>query len=128
MKYLNIILRIVLGLPFLIFGLNKFFGFIEMPPMSGPAGEFMGILFQSGYLQVVGMIEIVSGLFLISGFFVPLALVLIFPVNVNIILFHLLLTQGAGIGLALVLCIVNIVLMFRYLPTYRSMLSKKTSM
>lgn len=124
MKYATIFLRILLGVPFLVFGLNKFFGFIETPPMEGLPGEFMSILYVSGYLKVIGAIEIFSGLLLLTPFFTPLALVAIFPVNVNIILFHTLLTGGEEIGLGLLLTIINIVLMFAYLPNFKPLIAK----
>ncbi len=122
MKIITIILRVLLGAPFLIFGLNKFFGFIEMPPMEGEAGQFMGLLFQSGYLHVVGLVEVVCGALILVGLFTPLALVVLMPVCINILLFHLLLAGGSGIELGLILTILNVVLMVLYLPRYLPLL------
>ena len=57
-----------------------------MPP--GPAGQYMGVLFMSHYLHVVFLVEVIGGVLLLSGQFIPLGLVLLGPVLFNILLFH----------------------------------------
>ncbi len=49
MKYAVIIIRVLLGLLFAVFGSNAFLHFIPMPPMQGLPGQFIGALFGSGY-------------------------------------------------------------------------------
>lgn len=88
MKLLFVLARIALGGLMLFSGLNKFFDFAELPQYEGNAGTFLGILSQSHFLDVVGGIEILGGLLLVTGFFVPLGVVLIGPIVVNILLFH----------------------------------------
>ena len=88
MKIAVLIARILLGLIFLVFGLNGFLNFLHMPMPPGPAGQYMGVLFMSHYLHVVFVLEIVGGALLLSGQFIPLALVLLGPVLFNILLFH----------------------------------------
>ena len=76
MKKAKLIVRILLGLMVLIFGLNKFLQFMPMPPLPDAAGEFMGALVKSGYLmQAVAIVEIVTGLMLLFNRFQPLTLV-----------------------------------------------------
>ncbi|HWE86138.1 MAG TPA: DoxX family membrane protein [Terracidiphilus sp.] len=96
MKIAALIARILLGLVFLVFGLNKFYPFIpqgSLPP--GVAGQFMGALFASHYIVAVGAFEAVGGLLLLIGRYVPLALCLLAPVIVNILLTGILLTRVA---------------------------------
>jgi putative oxidoreductase len=88
MKIAVLVARILLGLMFLIFGLNGFLNFLHMPMPPGAAGQYMGVLFVSHYLAVVFLIEAIGGLLLIIGQFIPLALVLLGPVIFNILLFH----------------------------------------
>ncbi len=88
MKIAALIARILLGLMFLIFGLNKFFNFIPQPPMTGLAGEFVGALYMSHELRVIAALEVITALLLLSNFYVPLALTLLGPIVVNIFLFH----------------------------------------
>jgi putative oxidoreductase len=88
MKIAVLVARILLGLMFLVFGLNGFLNFLHMPMPPGPAGQYMGVLFMSHYLHVVFLLEIVGGALLLSGQFIPLALVLLGPVLFNILLFH----------------------------------------
>ncbi len=104
MKIAVIVARILLGLMFLIFGLNGFLNFLHMPMPPGPAGQYMGVLFVSHYLSVVFLLEVVGGALLLSGHFIPLALVLLGPVIFNILLFHTFLFP-AGFPPALVVTI-----------------------
>src|SRR5258708_29385812 len=91
--------RIGLGLVFATFGLNKVLPFLPQPPISGPPAQFFGALFATGYMiPLIAVTEIVAGLMLLSGRFVPLGLTLLAPVIVNILGFHLFLAPG---GLAL---------------------------
>jgi putative oxidoreductase len=83
-----LIARILLGLLFLVFGLNGFLHFIPMPPPSGLAGQYMGALFVSHYLVVVFLLQVVGGALLLANRYVPLGLLLLGPVLVNILLFH----------------------------------------
>ena len=88
MRIASLIARYLLGLIFLIFGLNGFFHFIPMPPPTGTAGQYMGALFVSKFLIVVFLLELIPAILLLVNRYVPLALVLLGPVIVNIFLFH----------------------------------------
>lgn len=98
--------RILLGLVFFVFGLNGFLQFIPQPPLPEPAGAFMGALAATGYMfPLIKGTEIVAGLLLLSGRFVPLALVLLAPVIVNIVLFHVVLAPGSMIMVVLLVAL-----------------------
>jgi putative oxidoreductase len=100
MKIATLIARILLGLLFLVFGLNGFLHFIPMAPPAGLAGQYMGALFLSHYLVVVFLLQTIGGALLLANRFVPLALVLLGPVLVNILLFHALMApEGLPIAL-----------------------------
>ncbi len=88
MKVASLIARYLLGLIFLIFGANGFLHFIPMPPPAGVAGQFMGALFVSHMLVAIFLVQLLGGILLLVGRYVPLALVLLGPVIVNIVLFH----------------------------------------
>ena len=88
MKIAVLVARILLGLTFLVFGLNGFLNFLHMPMPPGPAGQYMGVLFMSHYLHAVCLVEVIGGVLLLSGQFIPLGLILLGPVLVNILLFH----------------------------------------
>jgi putative oxidoreductase len=108
MKIVITIARLLLGLIFLVFGLNGFLNFIPMPPPSGLAGQYLGALFVSHYLHFIFPIEIVGGVLLLVNRFVALALILLGPIVVNIILFHSLMAP-AGLPLALLTTVLWIV-------------------
>lgn len=105
MKIVILIARLLLGLIFVVLGLNGFLNFLSMGPMpTGLAGQFMGALFQSHYYFVIAALQILGGALLLVNRFVPLALVLLGPIIVNILLYHLFLNL-AGIPLAIAVTI-----------------------
>jgi putative oxidoreductase len=100
MKIATLIARILLGLLFLVFGLNGFLHFIPMAPPAGLAGQYMGALFLSHYLVAVFLLQTIGGALLLANRFVPLALILLGPVLVNILLFHALMApEGLPVAL-----------------------------
>ena len=112
MKIATLIARMLLGLIFLVFGLNGFLHFIPMPPPSGTAGQFFGALFAAHvYLPVIFLLQVVGGVLLLWGRYVPLALTLLAPVIVNIFLFHLGLAPE-GLPLAVVVVVLWLVVFF----------------
>lgn len=100
MKYAILIIRILLGLVFVVFGANIILHFLPMQPMSGNAGLFMAAIGGTGYMKVVGLIEIIGGLLLLVGRFIPLGLTLLGPVVANVLLFHMFLAPS-GLPIAL---------------------------
>jgi putative oxidoreductase len=99
MKIITHISRFLLGLIFLVFGLNGFLHFIPMPLPSGVAGQFLGAIFVSKYLLAVSGLQVISGALLLINRYLPLALTILGPIIVNILLFHGLMNP-AGLGLA----------------------------
>ena len=118
MKITSVIARFLLGLIFLVFGLNGFFQFIPMPPLTGVAGQFMGALFVSHFLVVIFSIQLIGGILLLVNRFVPLALAFLAPIIVNVLLFHILMAPS-GLPLAIVVAVLW-VLVF---PSVRSAFS-----
>jgi uncharacterized membrane protein YphA (DoxX/SURF4 family) len=105
MKIVTLIARLLLGLTFVVFGLNGFLNFINMGPMpSGLAGQFIGALVLSHYFWIVAALQIAGGALLLVNRFVPLGLVLLGPVIVNIVLYHVFLNpSGAGLAVFVVI-------------------------
>jgi uncharacterized membrane protein YphA (DoxX/SURF4 family) len=98
MKIVTMIARILMGLIFVVFGLNGFLNFIPTGPMpTGVAGQFLGALAQSHYFWVVAAVQIVGGILLLANRYVPLALVILGPILVNILSFHVFMNPS-GIG------------------------------
>lgn len=114
--------RVLLGLPFVLFGLNYFIPFMPPPPPPPEAAmPFIGGLMASGYIMpIVKSIEIVSGLALISNRFVPLALTLLAPIIVNIVAFHFILAPSYG--LPTVILALELYLAYSYRAAFLPML------
>jgi len=109
MKGVRLAARFLLGLIFLIFGLNGFLHFIKAPPMSGPPAEFFGGLAATGYMMPLIFTAQVAGAILVLAGMVPLGLLVLAPVIVNIVLFHLFLAPE-GIVMAIVVAILELYL------------------
>jgi putative oxidoreductase len=103
MKIVTLIARMLLGLIFVVFGLNGFLNFLSMGPLpTGLAGQFLGALALSHYFWVVAALQIAGGALLLANRFVPLALMLIGPVIVNIICFHVFMNPSGALPAAIV--------------------------
>jgi uncharacterized membrane protein YphA (DoxX/SURF4 family) len=103
LKIVTLIARILLGLISVVFGLNGFLNFLSMGPMpTGLAGQFVGALALSHYYWVVAALQIAGGALLLANRFVPLALVLLGPVIVNIICYHVFLNPSGAVPAAIV--------------------------
>ena len=115
MKYVVLIVRILLGLAFVVFGSNIFFHFIpgseQTPP--GEAGVFAGALMRSGYMNVVGALQVLGGLCLLTGRLAPLGLTLLGPVIFNIVLFHIFF-DTSGLPMGLVFSVLALFLLWAY--------------
>jgi len=118
------IVRIILGLILVIFGANKIHPFIPLPSPPEEAGRFMESLADTGYvLMVVAVLEIIIGLMLIFRLWVPFALLVLVPISLNILLFHLFLDIPA-IGTALLVVILNGVLLYKHRRKYKPLFSE----
>jgi len=111
MKYAVISVRVLLGLTFAVFGSNAFLHFIPMPPMQGLPGQFIGALINSGYIYAIAGVQVVGGLLLLIGRFVPLGLALLVPVIVNIILYHICL-DPSGLSMAIFISVLALFLLW----------------
>tara|TARA_R110002072_G_scaffold22615_1_gene79340 strand:+ start:170355 stop:170726 length:372 start_codon:yes stop_codon:yes gene_type:complete len=113
------ILRLILALGLIVFGLNKFIGFMPMPELPTQAANFMSSLNATGYvLPIVGALEVIIGLLLLFNKAVPFALLLLVPISVNIVLFHLFMDLPDIWG-ALVIAIINAILIYKHWKLYR---------
>ena len=126
MKIVLLIARLLLGLIFLVFGLNGFLNFLSMGPMpTGLAGQFIGALFLSHYYWVVAVLQIAGGLLLLANRFVPLALVLLGPIIVNIICYHVFLNH-IGAGLAAVVTILWFIVFYGKRQYFSGIFAQRT--
>ena len=117
------IVRILLGFILLVFGLNKLLPepFIPLPELPEKAGDFMTSLGATGYvLKTVGIIEICIGILLLLKKWVAFGLIVLVPISLNILLFHLFL-DVSGIGGAMVVAVLNGVLIYKHWPQYKSL-------
>lgn len=109
---IDLVARLLLGLIFTVFGLNKFLHFLPMPAMTGQPGDFFGALGTAGYFfPFMAIFETVSGILLLINKYVGLALVVLAPITLNILMFHAVLAHD-GLPLAIIVVVLNAYLGF----------------
>ena len=114
--------RILLGIFMLVFGLNKFLNFLPPFPLEGDGATLVGIYASSGFLKLIGILEIIFGLALLLNKYVPLALTILTAIMFNALVFHLLHDPGGSGGavLGLLLCLICV---YGYKDRFKSLLS-----
>jgi putative oxidoreductase len=121
MKITVTIVRIVMGLLFLVSSLGYFFKFLPQPELSEPARTFITGLFASGYMMpIVKTLELICAVALLSNRYTTLALVIIFPITINIVLFHAFLAPE-GVVVPLLLLFGNVFLAYTNRNQYSSL-------
>jgi putative oxidoreductase len=127
MKIVSLTARVLLGLVFLVFGLNGFLNFFPMGPMpAGLAGQFTAALFESHYMIVVFTLELAGGVLLLFNRYVPLALTLLAPVIINIVLFHVFMAPS-GLPLAMVVSILWILTAHKFRSVFAGLFNQRVS-
>lgn len=122
MRKAAIVLRTLMGLLFLFASVTYLFNLITPPPMTGPMKVFTDGLEASRYMMpTVKVIELLCGLAFVSGYFVPLATVVIAPIIVNIVCVHAFLAPE-GIGPALFLVVADLFLAYYHRDAYQPLL------
>jgi uncharacterized membrane protein YphA (DoxX/SURF4 family) len=117
--------RILMGLVFVVFGLNGYLHFIPQPLPPAPAMAFFGALLATGYmLPLVMGTQLLVGALLLSNRFVPLALAIIAPIIINILAFHIALAPS-GLPLALVVLGLELLLGWSYRGAFLPMLTPR---
>jgi hypothetical protein len=95
-----------------------------MPPIPGDAGTLSTIMFTHGWITFHGVLYVIAGVLLIVGRYVPVGLVILGPIIVNILLFHLTLAP-AGIGPGLFCALLEVFLIYAYWPAFRGIFTSK---
>ena len=130
MKIAMIIVRTLMGLLFLFASITYFLmmmGLFPVPPMEGPVKAFNEGLAASGYFfTLLKITEFVCGLLLVTGRFVPLALVVLSPIIINILMVHTFLDRS-GLPVAAFLVLASLFLAYCYRDAYKPLLTSKYS-
>jgi len=125
MKIAMIIVRTLMGLLFIFGSVVYFLNLFEPPPMEGPIKTFNEGLGASGYFfNLLKLTELVCGILLVTGFFVPLALVILAPVIINILMVHIFLDRS-GLPVAAFLVLAAVFLAYYYRRAFAPLLTPK---
>jgi hypothetical protein len=119
-----LVCRILLGLIFFLFGLNGILHFISAALPHGDAGIYLAILMAHKVIIVVSLFQLIAGLLLMVGRFVPLALTVLAPIIVNILLFHFLIEAPPVLNEmipVLLVTVLELFLLFVYRRSFRGL-------
>jgi putative oxidoreductase len=124
-KITSIVARYLLGLTFMVFGLNGFLHFIPQPPPANPLEvQFLVAVSASHFAAFFFAVQVLGALLLLSGYFVPLALTMLAAELYNILAFHLTLAP-ASIPPALVASVLWILVFLQYRESFKGIFSAK---
>ena len=125
MKVAIIIVRMLMGLMFLFASIVVLFNLVPHPEMKGNAKLFMDGLMATGYfMTLLKVTELVCGIAFVTGWFVPLATVVIFPITLNILFYHAFVAPE-GLPVAIPLMLGNLFLAFACRRNYKMLLAQK---
>ena len=125
MKTTSTVARYLLGLIFTVFGLNGFLQFIHQPPPTNPlAIQFLVSVSASHFAAFFFAVQVLGGLLLLSGYFVPLALTALAAELYNILAFHLTLSP-ATIAPALLASVLWVLVFLQYRESFTGIFRAK---
>jgi putative oxidoreductase len=122
-----LIARCLLGFIYLLFGLDYFFHFIPYQPLhTGKPGALVAGLKGTGYIYpMMKTIQILAGLSLLLDRYAPFAAVVVFPISLNVFLFHTILVPSGWL-MGVTLMVPNVFLGWAYWKYYRAMFTVKS--
>ncbi len=125
MKIAAIIVRVLMGLLYVFASTVFLFKLVPQPELTGNTKLFMDGVNATGYLMhFIKITELICGLAFISGYYVPLATVVIAPITLNILLFHIF-VDTAGLPVAIFLLLANLFLAYANWDKYKPLLEAK---
>ncbi len=121
-----LIARCLLGFIYLVFGLDYFFHFIPYQPLhTGKPGALVAGLKGTGYIYpMMKTIQILGGLSLLFNRYAPFSAVVLFPISLNVLLFHTILVPSGWL-MGVTLMVPNVFLGWAYRKYYRGMFMKR---
>jgi uncharacterized membrane protein YphA (DoxX/SURF4 family) len=127
---LSTVSRYLLGVMFTIFGLNGVMmsflghGFIPMPPQPQVMQSIMAGFTATGYLlALVMLLELISGLLLLSGFFINAAIVFLGPIIINVLGIHLF-AEPSGLPMAIIVLVLYVILVMSRWSDFKQLIKK----
>src|SRR5262245_55337811 len=127
-RMVTAIVRVLLGLMFLVFGLNGFLNFMPQPKdMPQEIITVIGALMKAGYMTVVSGAEVLVAALLLTNRFVPLALTLLAPIVVGILTFHTFMAPSTIVP-GIIVTVMELYLVWEYRAAFRPMLQTKTTL
>lgn len=126
MKRTVIIMRILLGLLYLVFGLDYFLHFIPyQPEHTGAAAALKEGLIGTGYIYpMMKTMQVLGGLSLMIDRYAPFSAVVLFPISLNVFLFHTILVPSGWL-MGVFLLVPNIFLGYAYREYYKGLFTRK---
>jgi|SRR5690606_694763 len=123
MKIAVIVVRVLMGLMFLQASLLFFLKmYPAQPEMSQDIMTYMSGLTIGHTLEIIKFIELICAVCFLVGRYVSLAAAVLFPITVNILLFHVMLDPSKML-VAVLIFIAHVFLFYAYRKNYAGMLN-----
>ncbi|HEY4323214.1 MAG TPA: hypothetical protein VGN20_04490 [Mucilaginibacter sp.] len=126
MKVTVLICRLLLGFLYLVFGLDYYLHFIPYQPLhTGVPGALVAGLKGTGYIYpMMKILQIAGGLSFLLNRYAPFFAVVVFPMSLNVLLFHTILVPS-GWYMGVLLIVPNLLLGYGYREYYNGMFTAK---
>lgn len=125
MKIAVTIIRVLMGLLYIFASVVVLFNLFPQPEMTGREKVFSDGIAASGYLMtLIKLTELVCGLAFVSGFYVSLAAIVIAPITLNILLYHIFVAP-AGLPVAIFLVFANVLVAYAHWDKYKPLFEAK---
>ena len=124
MNKTSLIARYLLALLLLVFGLNKFLGFMPPPEYAPDSAQATYMIGLSGtqLFPVLGILYIATGILFATNKMVGLATMIVAPIAFNILLFHIVL-DPANLAPGIVLTVLLVLVMIGNKAKYQALFS-----
>ena len=125
MKTATLIFRLLLGFLYLVFGLDYFLHFIPYQPShTGPAEALKSGLIGTGYIYpMMKSIQVLGGISLLVNRYAPFSAVALFPISLNVFLFHTILVPSGWL-MGVFLIVPNLFLGYAYRKYYKGLFTR----
>jgi putative oxidoreductase len=125
MKIIANLAGVLLGAIFLEASGNYFFHFYALKPLppGSPPAMFLGAMVPTGYFTFVKCLETTGGMLVLFPRTRPLGLLILGPIVVNILCFHILLFKGVGVfPLPTIVALLSLFLLWVNRAAFRNLL------
>ena len=124
MKFLPLVCRVLLGVIFVVIGASMLYPFFPAPAHGTVQDDWNSIMVVSNWMKVVGFFQLLGGLLVLVGRTAPLGLVILAPIIVNVLCFHIFLAGGKDIAIGVFVGVLEVLLVYFYRENFAGIFAR----